>query len=387
MSEIHDINKSIKDYFEKVKESVNVEDLDPHKLIEILNNGSTYIDFPILDNPRATYGADSRGGEGEREGSESNPRANYGADSQGGEGEGEGSERGKGKKAGKEGRVNLTLRRETLERMLIEDFEINFEKKGKELSLLSFQSILSKHRGTFDEEATFNNYFERKAAEGRLGTDSIEISEEDVRRRWVETREEKTKKGAVFIAIADKSSSMNEIDRVVRTLSFWIVLALEAKYGRGEVKRAYILHSAEAIEVSEKEFFNSIPSGGTTFASAYHIVLSMLKGEPHNVSQNVPDKVKYIKDYDVYIVHFTDGENSDESEAKSALEKILSPAYDISKFTMVVLRSDYINNYSKPSFPQSIENIDKRRVSVVYEQVSSALAKKSIKQILHKIFN
>ncbi|MCW1293010.1 MAG: DUF444 family protein [Candidatus Parvarchaeota archaeon] len=364
MSEIHNINKSIKDYFEKVKESVNVEDLDPHNLIEILNNGRTDIDFRILSNPRATYGADSQGGEGE----------------------GEGSAKGKGKKAGREGRVNLTLRRETLERMLIEDFEINFKKESKELTEEEAEIILSKHRGTFDEEATLNNYLERKAAEGGLGTDSIEISEEDVRRRWVETREKKIKKGAVFIAIADKSSSMNDIDRFVRTLSFWLVLALEAKYGRGKVKRAYILHSYEAIEVSEEEFFNSIPSGGTAFAPAYYIVLSLLKGEPHNVSQNVPEKLKYIKDYDVYIVHFTDGENSDESEAKSALETILSPTYNISKFTMIVLQPPHINTFSKPSFPQSIENIDKR-VSVIYKSVSDALTKESIKQILHTIFN
>ncbi|MCW1291709.1 MAG: DUF444 family protein, partial [Candidatus Rehaiarchaeum fermentans] len=237
MSEIHDINKSIKDYFEKVKERVNVEDLDPHDLIEILNSDGTVVSLPYLVNPKSTYGPDYEKGEGE----------------------GEGSKGRKGKKAGKEGKVNITLRRETLEKVLFEDFKINFKKESKELTEKEADITRSKYRGTYDEEATFNNYFERKAAEGRLGNDSIEISEEDVRRRWIETKEQKIKKGAVFIAIADKSSSMNEIDKVSRTLSFWIVLALEAKYGRGEVKRAYILHSAEAIEVSEEEFFNSIP--------------------------------------------------------------------------------------------------------------------------------
>ncbi|AEV16595.1 Glycosyltransferase [Thermus sp. CCB_US3_UF1] len=116
---------------------------------------------------------------------------------------------------------------------------------------------------------------------------------------------------AVILFALDVSGSMREEElRLVKTLSFWITLWVRRHFPR--LERRYLLHDAEAWEVSEEEFFRAREGGGTRLSSALLLAEEILKAYPEAF-------------YNRYLYHFSDGENwqGDTPLALEALKRLL----------------------------------------------------------------
>ncbi len=109
---------------------------------------------------------------------------------------------------------------------------------------------------------------------------------------------------AVWITIMDTSGSMIK-ERLVLTRAFsWgAVKWLRGKYPF--VETVFIAHHAEALEEPPKDFFRREGSGGTHFSSGYELALEIIrKRYPSN-------------EYNIYVVHATDGENENGDTPKA----------------------------------------------------------------------
>lgn len=116
---------------------------------------------------------------------------------------------------------------------------------------------------------------------------------------------------AVVLFALDVSGSMREEElRLVKTLSFWITLWIKRHFPR--LERRYLLHDAEAWEVTEEEFFRAREGGGTRLSSALLLAEEILKPYPEGF-------------YNRYLYHFSDGENwhGDTPVALEALRRLL----------------------------------------------------------------
>ncbi|RTI54150.1 hypothetical protein CSW14_07735 [Thermus scotoductus] len=116
---------------------------------------------------------------------------------------------------------------------------------------------------------------------------------------------------AVVLFALDVSGSMREEElRLVKTLSFWITLWIKRHFPR--LERRYLLHDAEAWEVTEEEFFRAREGGGTRLSSALLLAEEILKAYPEAF-------------YNRYLYHFSDGENwqGDTPVALEALRRLL----------------------------------------------------------------
>ncbi|GGN04252.1 hypothetical protein GCM10007092_18480 [Thermus composti] len=116
---------------------------------------------------------------------------------------------------------------------------------------------------------------------------------------------------AVVLFALDVSGSMREEElRLVKTLSFWITLWIKRHFPK--LERRYLLHDAEAWEVSEEEFFKAREGGGTRLSSALLLAEEILKAYPEAF-------------YNRYLYHFSDGENwqGDTPLALEALKRLL----------------------------------------------------------------
>jgi len=116
---------------------------------------------------------------------------------------------------------------------------------------------------------------------------------------------------AVAIYMMDVSGSMgDEQKELVRMTSFWIDAWLRTHY-KGIVVR-YITHDAEAREVDEETFFHSRESGGTLISSAYKVATAMIETDyPANA-------------WNVYLFHFSDGDNWSTDDTREALDLVRS---------------------------------------------------------------
>ena len=116
---------------------------------------------------------------------------------------------------------------------------------------------------------------------------------------------------AVVLFALDVSGSMREEElRLVKTLSFWITLWIRRHFPK--LERRYLLHDAEAWEVSEEEFFRAREGGGTRLSSALLLAEEILKAYPEAF-------------YNRYLYHFSDGENwqGDTPLALEVLDRLL----------------------------------------------------------------
>jgi hypothetical protein len=114
---------------------------------------------------------------------------------------------------------------------------------------------------------------------------------------------------AVAIYMMDVSGSMgDEQKELVRMTSFWLDTWLTVNY-KGIAVR-YITHDAEAREVDRETFFHSRESGGTMISSAYKLCREIL------------DKDYPTADWNVYLFHFSDGDNWSSDDSERTLEII-----------------------------------------------------------------
>jgi uncharacterized sporulation protein YeaH/YhbH (DUF444 family) len=124
---------------------------------------------------------------------------------------------------------------------------------------------------------------------------------------------------AVIIYIMDVSGSMGaEQKELVRTESFWLDAWISSHY-RG-TRSVYIVHDAAAKEVDRDTFFRIRESGGTVISAAYDLCWRVIQ------ERFSPE------DWNLYLFHFTDGENYSRQDTEKCLDMLkdqLLPAVNL----------------------------------------------------------
>ncbi|MEM6474430.1 MAG: DUF444 family protein, partial [Planctomycetota bacterium] len=128
----------------------------------------------------------------------------------------------------------------------------------------------------------------------------------DIRfRSWKEVKAPQS--NAVIIFMMDVSGSMgNEQKELVRIESFWIDTWLRKNYEGIETR--YIVHDVHAKEVDKHTFYHLREDGGTKISSAYRLARSVL------------DTHYDPAEWNVYLFHFSDGDNSSEADSRACVK-------------------------------------------------------------------
>ncbi len=117
---------------------------------------------------------------------------------------------------------------------------------------------------------------------------------------------------AVIFYVMDISGSMTDYyKKLARQTAFWTERLIESTYPK--VEKRFIVHEVEAKEVDEKKFYLLREGGGTNISSAYNLV------------DKIIDKEYNPEDWNIYVIHFSDGENeeNDNEKALNTFEKLL----------------------------------------------------------------
>lgn len=119
----------------------------------------------------------------------------------------------------------------------------------------------------------------------------------------------KPQSNAVIIYMMDVSGSMgDEQKELVRLEAFWIDAWLRRNYEG--IDSRYIVHDVRAAEVDRQTFFRIREDGGTKISSAFHLCRQILE------SHYSPSE------WNVYIFHFSDGDNSSESDSRECCKML-----------------------------------------------------------------
>jgi hypothetical protein len=112
---------------------------------------------------------------------------------------------------------------------------------------------------------------------------------------------------AVIVYVMDVSGSMGADQKeLVRIESFWLDAWIASHY-QG-TRTVYVVHDAAAKEVDRETFFRIRESGGTVISSAYELCCRI-------IDERVPPA-----DWNLYLFHFTDGENYSRQDTEKCLD-------------------------------------------------------------------
>lgn len=130
----------------------------------------------------------------------------------------------------------------------------------------------------------------------------------DIRyRSWKEVKTPQS--NALIIFMMDVSGSMGEEQKeLVRLESFWIDTWLRKNYEGIETR--YIVHDVHAKEVDKHTFYHLREDGGTRISSAYR------------TCQQVIQQHYDPNDWNIYLFHFSDGDNSSEADNRECITLI-----------------------------------------------------------------
>ena len=155
---------------------------------------------------------------------------------------------------------------------------------------------------------SFKEALKRQIIMGNYDPDNPIIIPEkkDIRyRSWKEVKSPKS--NAVIILMMDVSGSMGEEQKeLVRLESFWIDTWLRKNYDGIETR--YIVHDVNAREVDKNTFYHLREDGGTKISSAYRL------------AQNVIDRHYAPDEWNIYLFHFSDGDNSSEADSRDSIK-------------------------------------------------------------------
>lgn len=237
------------------------------------------------------------------------PKFLYGSKNSGGVGQGEGQEGqkvpGQGEKAGDspgEHSLEIELEIEELAEMLGQELELPRIKPSASKTIESLESKYSSisdvgPQGLHHFKKTYREALKRAIASGTYDSDEPVIV--PVRKDFRYKAPKKTFKPtakAVVLYMMDVSGSMgDEQKKIVRMESFWINTWLKHNYKGLETR--FIIHDAAAKEVDEETFFRTSESGGTLISSAYKKAVEII------------DKDYGAENWNVYLFHFSDGDN------------------------------------------------------------------------------
>ena len=177
---------------------------------------------------------------------------------------------------------------------------------------------------------TFREALKRQMALGvydPLNPRIIPVREDRRYRSW--HVREVPESNAVAIFCMDVSGSMGDQQKeIVRITAFWIDTWLRSQYK--SLDKVYVVHEAFAKEVDEHTFYHLRESGGTKISTAYEVINQI-------VDTRFPSE-----SWNIYIFHFSDGENGDARDTSlcmDMLRKDMIPKLNLFCFGQV--RSSY----------------------------------------------
>lgn len=314
------VKEAIKDHLEDMVSDGSIISADPRTKKKIK------IPMKSLELPRFRFGDDGEGigvGDGSEQAGDVVP--------------GEGGE-GAGDQPGEE-YYEAELEIDEIQKMVFADFGFPFmEPRGAhdiESEDIQFNDIRNKR-------TTTNLHIARTAIQNMIRnaqeTGKAElrgISPEDYRvRAW--NHELKPENSAVVIAMADISGSMGEKEKyITRAFCLWALNFLRSKYPKVEI--VFIAHDTEAYEVTEEQFFTRGMGGGTKCSSANQKAVEL-------IHDRYP-----TSDYNVYPLHFSDGDNAhgDNKKCVDLVRRLI--AEDVNQYAYVQIgsrsSSGLINEY------------------------------------------
>ena len=217
---------------------------------------------------------------------------------------------------------------------------------------------------------TYREALKRQIATGSYDpkTPFIVPIREDRRYRSWHVREV-PESNAVIILCMDVSGSMGDQQKeIVRVASFWIDTWLRSQYKN--LDNVYVIHEAFAKEVDQHTFYHLRESGGTRISAAYELINNIID------TRFPPDA------WNVYVFHFSDGENGDSRDTDRCMEILredLLPKLNLFCFGQV--RSSYgggrFKNDIEDAFPgePKIVTSEIRDKDEIYDAIKRFLGK------------
>jgi uncharacterized sporulation protein YeaH/YhbH (DUF444 family) len=274
--------------------------------------GKHLISIPVrgIDLPHFRYGDNSDAGVGQGEGQPGQPI-----------GEGDGNGPGGTEPGQHILEVEITL--DELADILGEELQLpRILPKGHH-SLTTIKDRYSSIRQTGPEslrhfKRTFRRALRRMIMSGAYdpGNPSIVFERTDkLYRSWKPVK--KPQSNAVIVYMMDVSGSMgHEQKELVRLEAFWIDAWLRRNYEG--IESRYIVHDVHAKEVDRETFFRLREDGGTKISSAFRCCKELL--EKHYTPA----------EWNIYLFHFSDGDNSSESDSRECCKLLRDALLPIS---------------------------------------------------------
>lgn len=282
--------------------------------------GKHLISIPIrgIELPHFRYGDNSKGvgaGEGEE-----------------GQGVGQpGSGKGQGGEQPGQHLMEVDLTLDELAEIMAEELQLpRIEPKGKH-RITTLRDKYSSIRKVGPEslrnfKRSFKEALKRQIALGNYDPDNPVIipQRRDIRyRSWKEVKSPQS--NAVIVFMMDVSGSMGEEQKeLVRLESFWIDTWLRKNYEGIETR--YIVHDVNAKEVDKQTFYHLREDGGTKISSAYRVCKQVLDAH-YNPNE-----------WNIYLFHFSDGDNSSEADSRDCVKLLrehLLPAANLFGYCQV----------------------------------------------------
>jgi len=161
-------------------------------------------------------------------------------------------------------------------------------------------------RSRLDRRRSLREAVKRRAVQ----TDGPSFSDDDLRFRQLNQREQPSIQAVVFL-LMDVSGSMTDADRkLAKTFFFWATQGLKRQYKH--LDTVFVAHTTEAWEFSEEEFFQVAGSGGTVTSTGLNKVREII-AERYSPAR-----------YNIYLFYASDGDNytEDRPAAQAALTEL-----------------------------------------------------------------
>src|SRR6185312_6099627 len=166
-------------------------------------------------------------------------------------------------------------------------------------------------RSRLDRRRSMRESIKRRAVQS---ADSPSFTDDDLRFRQLNKREQPATQAVVFF-LMDVSASMSDRDRqLAKTFFFWVVQGLRRQYRH--LDTVFVAHTTEAWEFNEDEFFQVTGSGGTVASTGLS-----------KVGEIVEQRFSPSR-YNIYLFYASDGDNyaADRPAAVTALQTLAEVA-------------------------------------------------------------
>jgi sporulation protein YhbH len=206
----------------------------------------------------------------------------------------------------------------------------------------------------------------RRQAKQMVPTDGVQILKDDLRyKTWQTTT--RPESNAVILAMMDTSGSMGQFEKFcARSFFFWMTRFLRHNYQH--VKIVFIAHHTEAKLVDEQHFFTRGENGGTICSSAYALANKLI------------DHVYPPQHYNLYPVHFSDGDNllSDNTATLKEVHRLLerSNLFGYAEVNPYNRTSTLMQTFRTIQHPQFAHAIIKDK-SQIYQALCTIFSKKT----------